>query len=86
MMNNFVTLIEPLELAGSRALRIVTAAAVLWGATGVLACSWWIYKQFFNERALPYPVVGDPHTQSLEENLNEGMQQVSHVSYGFTCL
>ncbi|KAF5638645.1 gibberellin cluster-C13-oxidase [Fusarium sp. NRRL 25303] len=74
-MNSFTVLIESLELAGSRALRIATAAAVLWGATGVLACSWWIYKQFFNERALPYPVVGDPHARSLEENLIQGMHK-----------
>ncbi|KAK7588496.1 hypothetical protein V3481_007520 [Fusarium oxysporum f. sp. vasinfectum] len=75
MMNAFITLIEPLELAGSRALGIVVASAVRWGATGLLALAWWICKQLFDEGALPYPVVGDTHAQLLEENLVQGMQK-----------
>ncbi|KAK2687474.1 Cytochrome P450 monooygenase 3 [Fusarium oxysporum] len=74
-MNAFITLIEHLELAGSRALRIVVASAVLWGATGLLALAWWTCKQLFDEGALPYPVVGDTHAQSFEENLILGMQK-----------
>ncbi|KAF4431010.1 gibberellin cluster-C13-oxidase [Fusarium acutatum] len=74
MMNTSITLIDPLELASLRALRVVVASAVLWGATALLALSWWIYKQL-SKRALPYPVVGNPHAQSLEENLIQGMQK-----------
>ncbi|KAL9568833.1 hypothetical protein ACKAV7_007050 [Fusarium commune] len=74
-MNAFITLIEPLELADSRALRIVVASAVLWGTIGLLALAWWICKQLFDEGALPYPVVGDPNAPSLEENLIRGMQK-----------
>ncbi|KAF4956798.1 hypothetical protein FGADI_3580 [Fusarium gaditjirri] len=75
MINTFITLIEPLELAGARALRIAIASAVLWGAIGLLVLAWWICKQFFNRGALLYPVVGDPNAQSLEENLIQGMQE-----------
>ncbi|PNP74698.1 hypothetical protein FNYG_12034 [Fusarium nygamai] len=75
MMNTLMMLNGPLEIAGSRALRIIVASAVLWGATGLLALVWWIYKQLFNDRVLPYPVVGDPHAQSLEENLINGMKK-----------
>ncbi|CVL02151.1 gibberellin cluster-C13-oxidase [Fusarium mangiferae] len=80
-MSNFVTLIEPLELTGSRVLRIAVAFAALCGATGLLAFLWWLYKQSPRERILPYPVVGDPHAQSLEENLIEGMQQYRHSPF-----
>ncbi|KAH7203499.1 terpene synthase family, metal binding domain-containing protein [Fusarium oxysporum] len=75
IMNIFITLIEPLELAGSRALRIAVASIVLWGATGLLALTWWICKQLFDEGALPYPLVGDTYAQSLEENLIQGMEK-----------
>ncbi|KAF5965365.1 gibberellin cluster-C13-oxidase [Fusarium coicis] len=75
MMNILMMTNEIREMAGSRVFRIVIASAVLWGATGLLAFSWWIYRTFFNERALPYPAVGDPHAQSLEENLIQGMQK-----------
>ncbi|KAF5696442.1 gibberellin cluster-C13-oxidase [Fusarium mundagurra] len=75
MMNSFMMTSESLEITSSRVLRIIAASTLLWGATGLLALAWWIYKQFFNERVLPYPVVGDPHAQSLEENLIQGMQK-----------
>ncbi|KAF5617219.1 gibberellin cluster-C13-oxidase [Fusarium tjaetaba] len=75
MMNIFMMTSGMLEIADSRVLRIVIASAVLWGATGLLAFAWWIYRSFLNERALSYPVVGDPHARSLEGNLIQGMEK-----------
>ncbi|KAF5565819.1 gibberellin cluster-C13-oxidase [Fusarium phyllophilum] len=74
MMNSFTTLIEPMELC-SRALRNLVASTMLGGITGLLALAWWIFKQLFDDEALPYPVVGDPHARSLEDNLIKGMEK-----------
>lgn len=86
MINALVTLIDPLELAGSRALRFVIMFVVLWSATGLLALAWWICKKSLSERALPYPVVGDPQVHSFEENLIKGVQQVSCMISSLSCL
>ncbi|KAI6774711.1 hypothetical protein HG530_001469 [Fusarium avenaceum] len=75
MIHNLLTLIEPMELTVFPVLRIVVAFAALFGAPGLLAFSWWFMKQCLSERALPYPVIGDPNAQSLEDNLIEGMQK-----------
>ncbi|KAF5983385.1 gibberellin cluster-C13-oxidase [Fusarium bulbicola] len=75
MMNTSIEIIEPLQLAGLCALRIVVWFAVLWSTTGLLALTWWIYKQLSKERVISYPVIGDPHAQSLEDNLIQGMQK-----------
>ncbi|KAF5658385.1 gibberellin cluster-C13-oxidase [Fusarium denticulatum] len=79
MMNTSIKMIELLELAGLRALRIVVGFAVLWSTAGLLALTWWIYKQLFKERVIPHPVVGDPHAQSLEENLIQGMKKGKYI-------
>ncbi|KAG5795388.1 hypothetical protein H9Q69_005585 [Fusarium xylarioides] len=60
---------------GSRALRILVASTMLGGITGLLALAWWIFKQLFDDKALPYPVIGDPHAPSLEDNLIQGMEK-----------
>ncbi|KAG5767948.1 hypothetical protein H9Q72_004375 [Fusarium xylarioides] len=59
----------------SRALRILVASTILAGITGLLALAWWIFKQLFDDETLPYPVVGDPHARSLEDNLIQGMEK-----------
>ncbi|KAF5618360.1 gibberellin cluster-C13-oxidase [Fusarium sp. NRRL 52700] len=81
MMNASIKMLEPLELTSLRALRIVVGFAVLWGTTGLFALTWWIYKQLFKQPVLPYPVVGDPHAQSLEENLIQGMQKYHDLPF-----
>ncbi|KAF5592955.1 gibberellin cluster-C13-oxidase [Fusarium subglutinans] len=68
-------MIEPLQLAGLRALRFIVGFAVLWSTTGLLALTWWIYKQLSKERVISYPVIGDPHAQSVEDNLIQGMKK-----------
>ncbi|KAM0227078.1 hypothetical protein ACHAP5_012257, partial [Fusarium lateritium] len=63
------------ELPDSRNVRIFVALFIAWAVTVLLALVWKVYTFFLHRPELPYPLVGDPNAQSVEENLIEGMEK-----------